>query len=83
MYDAHGFVLAGQIIITIAIIITSVLGRRAVVSCQPKILFHQKNLSGTNPASCMLAMWSNQVIQIPNRELGAWLQHLLTVVTGF
>ena len=63
---------------------TSVLGRRMVASCQPRILFHPNSLSGTNLASCLLVIWSNLVIQIPiNRELDSWLQHLLTAVTGF
>ena len=60
---------------------TSVLGRRMVASCQPQILFHRNSLS--NQASCLLVIWSNLVIQIPNRELDSWLQHLLTAVTGF
>ena len=50
---------------------------------KPQILFHRNSLSGTNRASCLLVIWSNLVIQIPNRELDSWLQHLLTAVTGF
>jgi len=47
---------------------TSVLDRRTVASCQPQTLFHPNSLSGTNWASCLLVIWSNLVIQIPQQR---------------